>query len=74
MPEKRCPGQDMRYWTPDAICLAPCPHCGAEIEFWKDEPARVCGRCGLEVRHPKLDLRCAQWCKAGCLDSPKPEA
>ena len=31
----------MRYWKPEDIFTAPCPHCGAEIEFWKDEPVRA---------------------------------
>ena len=62
MSETRCPGQDMRRWKPGDICYVPCPFCGAEIEFWKDEPMRVCGACQREVRHPRLDLGCAKWC------------
>ena len=63
MSEFRCPGQDMRYWKPEDICLVECPHCQAEIEFWKDEPMRVCSSCGCEVRHPKMDLGCGLWCE-----------
>ena len=52
----------MRRWKPEDIFWIACPHCGAEIEFWKDEPQRVCGACKGEVRNPRLDLGCAKWC------------
>ena len=55
----------MRYWRPEDITMAKCPHCQAEIEFWKDEPMSVCRACGKEVRNPKQDLGCADWCKHG---------
>jgi hypothetical protein len=48
-PEFHCPGQDMRYWKPEDICTVPCPHCGVEIEFWKDEPLRLCSACRKEL-------------------------
>jgi len=60
----RCPGQDMRYWTPEDIFDVKCPFCGEEIEFWKDEPARLCRDCGNEVRNPRINLGCAKWCKS----------
>jgi len=60
-----CPGQDMRNWKPDDIFFAKCPHCGGEIEFWKDEPVRVCPSCGKEAPNPKIDTGCAKWCKHG---------
>jgi len=63
MPERRCPGQDMRYWKPEDIFTVACPFCRAEIEFWKDEPFRRCAACGKEVRNPKLDSGCADWCQ-----------
>ena len=74
MPERRCPGQDMRYWKPEDIFTAPCPFCQGEIEFWKDEPLRVCPSCRKEVRNPKQDFGCADWCKHAeeCL-APAPE-
>jgi len=59
----RCPGQDMRYWTPKDIFDVPCVHCGTAIEFWKDEPSRPCPGCGRDVRNPRIDLGCAEWCK-----------
>ena len=58
----KCPGQDQRYWTPDAIFDVRCPYCGRAIEFWKDEPSRVCRGCAREVRNPRIDLACAEWC------------
>ena len=61
MPPK-CPGQDQRYWTADAIFDVRCPYCGRAIEFWKDEPSRVCRGCTREVRNPRIDLACAEWC------------
>ena len=36
----QCPGQDMRFWKPEDIFEAPCPHCGARMEFWKDDVRR----------------------------------
>ena len=65
MSTPRCPGQDMRYWKPEDIFYAPCPFCGGEIEFWKDEPSRVCPSCKKEVPNPKIDTGCAKWCKHG---------
>jgi len=64
----------MRYWKPEDIFMAACPFCQGEIEFWKDEPVRVCPSCRKEVRNPKLDLGCADWCKHAeeCL-APAPE-
>ena len=59
----RCPGQDMRYWKPEDIFDVKCPYCDFNIEFWKDEPFRLCKSCGKEVRNPRIDLGCAKWCK-----------
>lgn len=61
----RCPGQDMRYWTAKDIFDVGCPYCGNSIEFWKDEPFRLCRVCRKEVRNPRIDLGCAKWCKFG---------
>jgi hypothetical protein len=60
---QRCPGQDLRRWTPQDIGWAACPFCGTEIEFWKDEPVRACGGCARHVRNPRLDPGCAAWCE-----------
>ncbi len=63
MDRPRCPGQDMRNWRPEDIFDVACPACSAEIEFWKDEPFRICTSCGMEVQNPRLDFGCAKWCK-----------
>lgn len=65
MADHKCPGQDLRYWTPDDIYFIPCPNCGTQIEFWKDEPVRTCTHCRREIRNPRLDLGCADHCKHG---------
>jgi hypothetical protein len=72
MSDARCPGQDQRYWRPEDIFWLACPRCGAEIEFWKDEPARVCAGCRTAVRNPRMDQGCSTWCReAGrCLGHP----
>lgn len=58
----RCPGQDMRYWTEDAVFDVPCPKCGSAVEFFKDETSGRCAQCGLKFKNPKKDLSCAEWC------------
>lgn len=63
MMRPRCPGQDMRYWKPGDIFEIPCPHCGASVEFFKDEPTQPCRSCKQKIRNPKLDLGCAKWCQ-----------
>jgi hypothetical protein len=55
----------MRYWTPADIFYVNCPYCDYPIEFWKDEPFRLCRSCRKEVRNPRIDLGCAKWCKFG---------
>lgn len=66
----RCPGQNMQFWKPEDIFTIPCPHCRADLEFWKDEPVLVCQSCKNEVGNPRLNLACAKWCKHGkeCLE------
>lgn len=59
----RCPGQDQRFWKPEDIFETQCPHCGAPIEFWKDEPSLKCRQCRKLLVNPKLDLGCAEWCQ-----------
>jgi HD superfamily phosphodiesterase len=67
-----CPGQDKRFWKPGDIFEAPCPHCGATIEFWKDDARRRCRVCGRPAPNPRFDMGCAKWCKfaAACLGQP----
>lgn len=59
----KCPGQDSRYWGPDAIFDVPCPACGTSVEFFKDEATRRCTKCGFRFRNPSIDVGCAEWCK-----------
>lgn len=59
----KCPGQDPRFWKPDAIRDAECPACGEKVEFFKDDLMRRCRNCGHRFRNPFLDLGCAEWCK-----------
>lgn len=58
----RCPGQDRRYWTEDAVFEVPCPECGAAVEFFKDETSGRCPSCGGRFKNPGIDFGCAQWC------------
>jgi hypothetical protein len=60
----KCPGQDIQRWTFDDIFEVQCPHCKKSIEFWKDEPVLFCRGCKKEVRNPRLDLGCAEWCQS----------
>lgn len=59
----RCPGQDQRFWKPDAIFEVECSSCGKAVEFFKDEPQLKCRDCGHTVINPKIDLGCAEWCQ-----------
>jgi len=65
-----CPGQDQQMWKPEDIFTIACPSCGYEIEFWKDDPLRICNQCNKEVCNPRMNIGCAKWCKHGdeCLD------
>ena len=58
----RCPGQDMQYWKPGAIFESNCPQCGQAVEFFKDDTARKCGRCGHRFVNPQMDFGCAAYC------------
>ncbi len=59
----KCPGQDSRYWGPEAIFDVDCPACGTTVEFFKDEATRRCTKCGFRFRNPSIDVGCAEWCK-----------
>lgn len=59
----RCPGMDIRFWKPKDIFELRCPYCGNTIEFWKDDPKRLCSECGKIVTNPHIDLGCAKWCQ-----------
>jgi hypothetical protein len=63
MNRTRCPGQDTRYWRPEDIFTVPCGSCGNALEFFKDEPTRLCPACGRRQRNPRLAMGCAEWCE-----------
>ncbi|MBN1227293.1 MAG: phosphohydrolase [Deltaproteobacteria bacterium] len=71
----KCPGQDTQHWNADAVYEVPCPKCGHQVEFFKDEPTRKCGNCGHKVVNPKLDFGCAAYCTFAeqCLGQLPPE-
>jgi len=59
----KCPGQDMQYWTAEAIFEVDCPKCGKAVEFYKDDTTRVCAGCGYRFVNPKMDFGCAAYCR-----------
>lgn len=67
----QCPGQDSRFWKPDAIYEAKCPECGQEVEFFKDDTARKCPNCEHRFVNPEMDFGCAAYCQFAeqCLGS-----
>jgi len=71
----KCPGQDSRYWKPDAIYEVECPECRATVEFFKDDAARRCPHCGHQFVNPHMDFGCAAYCKFAdqCVGSMSPE-
>jgi len=71
----KCPGQDSRFWKPDAIFETKCPQCGAAVEFFKDEATRRCKKCGHKFVNPRMDFGCAAYCKFAeqCLVNLPPE-
>lgn len=58
----KCPGQDRRYWKPDAVYEVPCPECGSSVELFKDEGFGRCRQCGHRFLNPGADFGCAAWC------------
>ncbi|MBW2284494.1 MAG: HD domain-containing protein [Deltaproteobacteria bacterium] len=71
----KCPGQDSRYWKENAIFEVKCPKCNAEVEFFKDDTTRRCGKCGHKFLNPQLDFGCASYCKYAeqCIGTLSPE-
>ncbi len=71
----KCPGQDSRYWKPGAIFDEKCPECGHIVEFFKDDTARKCGKCGHRFANPKMDFGCASYCQYAeeCIGTLPPE-
>lgn len=58
----KCPGQDTRFWKPDAVFEVACPECGGMVEFFKDDADRKCSRCGHRFANPHMDFGCAAYC------------
>lgn len=58
----KCPGQDRRYWTGEAVFEVPCPQCGSAVEVFRDESTVRCSHCSHRFANPGLDMGCAQWC------------
>jgi hypothetical protein len=52
----------MQYWKPGAIFESKCPQCGHLVEFFKDDTARKCSRCGHRFVNPQMDFGCAAYC------------
>lgn len=71
----KCPGQDTQFWDANAIFEAPCPKCGRQVEFFKDDTTRKCGKCGHRFVNPKMDFGCAAYCNFAeqCLGDLPPE-
>ncbi|MFA7381993.1 MAG: HD domain-containing protein [Desulfurivibrionaceae bacterium] len=71
----QCPGQDSRYWDANAVFEANCPKCGTNVEFFKDDSSRKCGKCGTRMLNPHNDFGCASYCPYAeqCLGSLPPE-
>jgi HD superfamily phosphodiesterase len=59
----KCPGQDTLYWKPGAIYEVPCPKCGANVEFFKDDTTRKCPKCQHRFVNPNMDFGCAAYCQ-----------
>jgi hypothetical protein len=71
----KCPGQDTQYWEPGAIYEIPCPKCGHEVEFFKDDTTRKCSHCGHRFVNPNMDFGCASYCQYAeqCIGNLPPE-
>jgi HD superfamily phosphohydrolase YqeK len=71
----QCPGQDSRYWDGEAVFEANCSECGNTLEFFKDDNARKCGKCGHKMLNPQIDFGCAAYCPyaSQCLGELPPE-
>jgi HD superfamily phosphodiesterase len=71
----KCPGQDTQYWNPGSIFEVKCPKCGNDVEFFKDDTARKCRRCGHKFLNPNMNFGCASYCKYAeqCIGNLSPD-
>ena len=71
----KCPGQDTQYWSPGSIFEVKCPKCGADVEFFKDDTARKCRKCGHKFLNPNMNFGCASYCRYAdqCIGNLSPE-
>ena len=71
----KCPGQNTRYWKPEAIFNVQCPKCGRKVEFFKDDTIRKCKNCGHRFLNPTMNFGCASYCQFAeqCLGNLPPE-
>ena len=71
----KCPGQDSRYWKPEAIFEVECPQCAKRVEFFKDDTSRRCEHCGHRFVNPNMDFGCAAYCQYAeqCIGTLPPE-
>lgn len=67
----KCPGQDRNFWQPGDIFEAPCPKCGENVEFWKDDITIRCPHCRQLINNPRFNPGCAAYCSfaENCLGS-----
>ena len=59
----KCPGTDIRNWTHEDIFEIQCPNCDNAIEFFKDDPKRLCVECNFMVINPRVKIDCLFWCR-----------
>lgn len=59
----KCPGVDTMFWKEDDIFEIPCPECGKNIEFFKDDSSRKCSGCEKTFFNPRIKTDCLEYCK-----------
>lgn len=71
----KCPGQDTQFWRPGSIFEVKCPKCGYDVEFFKDDTARKCRKCGHKFLNPNMNFGCATYCRYAeqCIGNLSPE-
>jgi hypothetical protein len=61
---RKCTGNNTQEWGFDAIFTVECKHCGAHVEFFKEEITRNCPECKFTVFNTRKDFGCQCWCSA----------